>query len=208
MYNLRSSGQRPAAGSGNNTIPAPTPAARARKVATPASRLRKTKALEPIDDGGIGNMTHEQREQLREVFEAVDQQFRGHIPVTKVPEVLQALGFGQPADEVWAEWRTAIDPEGTGRIGYDRLENFISLRYDERDQQQEIMNAFKLFKPESRDIEHARITLGDLKRVAANLGEHIPEEELQEMINIADIENSGSVGFLDFMRIMRKSGLF
>ncbi|KAJ2151918.1 hypothetical protein GGH16_006183 [Coemansia sp. RSA 560] len=76
------------------------------------------------------------------------------------------------------------------------------------DQNREILSAFRLFKPEASDIKSAQITFADLKRVSAHLGENIPDDELQEMINIADADNSGSVGFADFMRVMRKSGLF
>ncbi|KAJ2890269.1 centrin, EF-hand protein, partial [Coemansia aciculifera] len=86
--------------------------------------------------------------------------------------------------------------------------NFISLRYDEADQKQEIMNAFKLFKPDAKEIEVARITLADLQRISSHLGEHIPDEELREMINIADIGETGGVDFSDFSRVMRKTGLF
>ncbi|KAJ2339481.1 Centrin-1 [Coemansia erecta] len=158
--------------------------------------------------GGIGNLTYEQREELREMFDSVDQHGRGFIPISKLPEIHRALGFEQQSPELWNKWKASVDPECSGKITYERLEDFISLRYDEMDQRQEILNAFKLFKPEADDIESAQITLADLKRVSAHLGENIPDDELQEMINIADADNSGRVGFADFMRIMRKSGLF
>ncbi|KAJ2683305.1 centrin, EF-hand protein [Coemansia spiralis] len=99
-------------------------------------------------------------------------------------------------------------PAGTGKMDYGRLEHFISLRYDEVDQKQEIMNAFKLFKPDAKDAENARITLADLQRISTHLGEHIPDDELREMIHIADIGETGSVDFADFTRVMRKTGLF
>ncbi|KAJ2367938.1 hypothetical protein H4S01_001869 [Coemansia sp. RSA 2610] len=179
-----------------------------RKIATPASRLNQAAAPSPMKGGGIGNMTYEQRDELRELFDTVDQQCRGYIPISRLPEIVRALGLEEASPETWVRWKASVDPEGTGRLGYEKLEDFISLRYDEMDQKQEIMNAFRLFKPEARDIENAKITLADLKRVSAHLGENIPDDELQEMVNIADIDNSGSVGFTDFMRVMRKSGLF
>ncbi|KAJ2700251.1 centrin, EF-hand protein [Coemansia spiralis] len=195
--------------------PRPASSTAARKIATPASRYAshdtpapKSVATPAGGGGGIGNLNFAQREQLREIFDRLDQQGRGFISVTALPEIIRVYGIEKPLPDTWAQWKQQVDPDGTGRVGYSRLEEFISLRYDELTQRQEILNAFKLFKPDAADVEGARITLDDLRRISAHLGEHIPEEDLLEMINIADIDGSGSVGFVDFMRIMRKSGLF
>ncbi|KAJ2784768.1 centrin, EF-hand protein [Coemansia javaensis] len=158
--------------------------------------------------GGIGNLDFQQREELREIFDRIDVHARGYIPTTMLVDVMQAFGIERPAAATLAQWQAQADPEGTGRIGYARLEECVSLRYDEMSQREEILGAFRLFKPDAPDAESARITLDDLRSISVHLGEHIPDEELQEMINIADIDGSGSVGFADFMRIMRKSGLF
>ncbi|KAJ2831796.1 Centrin-1 [Coemansia furcata] len=153
-------------------------------------------------------MTHEQREQLLEVFDAIDRTGRGFIPTSKLSDVLRLMGQGKPSREALEGWISDIDPANTGKVDYSRLEHFMSLRLDEADQKQEIVNAFKLFKPDSRDAENARITLADLQRVSAHLGEHIPDDELREMINIADIGETGGVDLADFTRVMRKTGLF
>ncbi|KAJ2841683.1 Centrin-1, partial [Coemansia brasiliensis] len=175
-YTLRSSGARYGAGDSSRAFTSnitSTPAAAARptpritrKIATPASRIAQASvaAPSPMKGGGIGNLTFEQREEIRDLFDTIDQQSRGYIPVSKLPDILHSLGLGRPAPEQWARWKLSVDPEGTGKLGYQQLEDFISLRYDEMDQKQEILNAFSLFKPDSRDIENAKITLADLKR--------------------------------------------
>lgn len=158
--------------------------------------------------GGIGNMTYEQREKLREIFDTLDRTGRGFIPLDKLGDVMGVLGLGRPPADKLQMWISQLDHNATGKLDYDRLEHFISLRYDEADQEQELLNAFRLFKPDARDIESARITFEDLQRVSAHLGEHIPDDELREMIEIADIDGTNSVGFSDFIRVMRKTGLF
>ncbi|KAJ1726656.1 centrin, EF-hand protein [Coemansia biformis] len=220
----RARAQQPPAASANTNRLAPTtvpwkrpPAPAARKIATPSSRLTPHAVAAPstgsvpaaeAGGGGIGNLDFEQREELRDIFDRMDKEGRGFISVSTLPDIIRAFGIEQPMPETWAQWRLQVDPEGTGRIGYNALEEFISLRYDEMSQRQEILNAFRLFKPDSANVESARITLDDLRKISVHLGEHIPDEELQEMIGIADIDGSGSVGFGDFARIMRKSGLF
>ncbi|KAJ2065762.1 hypothetical protein GGI17_000031 [Coemansia sp. S146] len=231
-YNLRSAGyQRPPLASSaasnynsytNHHNPPTSAAATARSKPTP--RISRASAPFPArsmpqqqqiaqtatanSGDGIGNMTYEQREQLREVFDAIDRTGRGFIPTSKLADIVKLLGLSKPSRETLEGWMSGIDPANTGKIDYSRLEHFISLRYDEADQKQEIMNAFKLFKPDAKDAESARITLVDLQRISTHLGEHIPDDELREMINIADIGETGGVDFADFTRVMRKTGLF
>ncbi|KAJ1773217.1 Centrin-1 [Coemansia sp. RSA 986] len=160
-----------------------------------------------IANEGIGNLTHEQRAEIRDVFDSIDVNGRGFVFMSQLPDIIQTLGHSADSNmmEVWKE---QIDPKNTGKITYETLENFVALLYDEAEQQQQMMNAFQLFKPDATSLEDARITLDDLQRVSAHLGESIPVDELREMINIADISGTGSVDFNDFMRIMRKTGLF
>ncbi|KAJ2802802.1 centrin, EF-hand protein [Coemansia helicoidea] len=202
-----------------NWPPRPTQSTTVRKIATPAPRIAPNAAPTPSSiaapagmgagaSEGIGNLDFAKREELRDIFDRIDHQALGHIPVSRIPEILRVFGVGDQPPETWAQWRQQLDPERSGRIGYSRLEEFVSLRVDEMSQRQEILHAFRLFKPDAADPERARITVDDLRKISAHLGEHIPDEELLEMINIADIDGNGSVGFVDFMRIMRKSGLF
>ena len=62
----------------------------------------------------------------------------------------------------------------------------------------EIRRVFKLFD----DDETGRISFRNLKRVARELGENMTDEELQEMINKADLDGDGEVNEDEFMRIM------
>ena len=57
---------------------------------------------------------------------------------------------------------------------------------------------FKLFD----DDETGKISFRNLKRVARELGENMTDEELQEMINKADIDGDGEVNEEEFLRIM------
>ena len=57
---------------------------------------------------------------------------------------------------------------------------------------------FKLFD----DDETGKISFRNLKRVARELGENMTDEELQEMINKADIDGGGEVNEEEFLRIM------
>jgi len=49
------------------------------------------------------------------------------------------------------------------------------------------------------------ITFAKLKRVAEELGEQLSDDDLREMITIADTDNSGGVGFEQFYQIMTQT---
>ncbi|KAJ1965277.1 hypothetical protein GGI12_000881 [Dipsacomyces acuminosporus] len=219
-YNTRSGAQRrPAISTNHNTTatssysPPPQPPARARPTPKSARRAMQPpqsarKQYQPDTGGGIGNLTYEQREELQQIFATLDSAGRGYIPASKLANVVDALGLPEPTDDVLESWMAQVDPRNTGRIDYPRLEEFVSLRYDEADQRREMLNAFKLFKPDARDVDRDGITFEDLQRISTHLGEHIPDDELREMINIADVDGAGQVNFADFMRVMRKTGIF
>ena len=76
------------------------------------------------------------------------------------------------------------------------------IRKDTR--KEEILKAFRLFD----DDETGKISFKNLKRVAAELGEKISDEELREMIEEADRDGDGEINEEEFLRIMKKTNLY
>jgi hypothetical protein len=69
-----------------------------------------------------------------------------------------------------------------------------------RDPDEEIAKAFALFDSEGR----GKISIADLRRVAADLGEALSDEEMQEMIDEADRDGDGEVDLDEFRRVRQK----
>lgn len=74
----------------------------------------------------------------------------------------------------------------------------------ERNIKDDLIQAFRFFD----DDETGRITLKDLKRVAKELGERYSEEELQAMIDEADMDKDGGVNLEEFLSVMKKATLY
>ena len=78
--------------------------------------------------------------------------------------------------------------------------NFLQIaakRIMERDPKEEINRAFDLFDQEGK----GRIEIGDLRRVARELGEGLQEDELEAMIEEFDVRGEGGISREEFLGI-------
>ena len=66
-----------------------------------------------------------------------------------------------------------------------------------RDPREEILRAFELFDEGGK----GKINLGDLRRVARELGEGLEEEELSAMIEEFDLDDDGAISREEFLGI-------
>ena len=79
-----------------------------------------------------------------------------------------------------------------------------ALRQASKDGKQDMVKAFKLFDEDST----GRVSFKNVKAVAKELGENMSDPELQEMITQADTDNDGEVNEEEFLRMMKKVGLY
>jgi hypothetical protein len=78
----------------------------------------------------------------------------------------------------WNSNRGPLPPpaqDGSGTIDFEEFLQMMTSKMGERDSNEEIMKAFKLFDDDNTGF----ITLKNLKRVAKELGENLTDEELQ-----------------------------
>lgn len=80
----------------------------------------------------------------------------------------------------------------------------MTVKMAEKDSNEEILKAFRLFD----DDETGKISFKNLKRVAKELGENLNDDELQEMIEEADLDGDGEVNEEEFLRVMKKTSLY
>ena len=98
---------------------------------------------------------------------------------------------------------SAVSP-GSGTIDFNEFLEMMTSKMSERDSREEILKAFRLFD----DDETGKITLKNLRRVAKEIGENMTDEELQEMIEEADLDGDNEIDQEEFLRIMRKTSLY
>ncbi|NXO92572.1 CETN1 protein, partial [Certhia brachydactyla] len=161
-------------------------------------------AAAPRRKAGLkADLPEELQQEIREAFELFHTDGSDSIDVKELKVAMRALGF-EPKKEEIKKMISDIDKEGTGKISFTDFLAVMSQKMAEKDSKEEILKAFKLFD----DDETGKISFKNLKRVAKDLGENLTDEELQEMIDEADRDGDGEVSEQEFLRIMKKTGLY
>ena len=166
------------------------------KTSKASSRSRKPKDLDL-----------EKQLEIKEAFDLFVTTDSGKISVTELKVAMRALGF-KPSEEELEHLQNEVDHEENGvRSGLVDFPDFLDLmtsRMRERDPDEEIKEAFKLF-----DIDGTgKITFDNLKRLATELGENMTDDEIREMLTEADRDDDGMNDFEEFKRVMQKTFLF
>ena len=138
-----------------------------------------------------------------QAFDLFDTDGSEKIDAKELKVAMRALGF-EPKKEELKKMISDIDKDGSGQIDFAEFLDMMTQKMSERDSKEEILKAFRLFD----DDETGKISLKNLRRVAKEIGEMMSEEELQEMIEEADLDGDGEIDQEEFLRIMKKTSLY
>lgn len=173
----------------------------------PAAKRRSKLAKE-------NDITADQEAEIQEAF-ALFSSDKGDskedkIAANDVRRCLIALNAPPSDSAELQELLEVADPEGSGWVSYEHFLGIAALKVNTRPegdvdaQDEEVAKAYKLFtKDEDRDI-----TIADLRRVARELREEVPENVLKDMIREATGGMLGGVGIDDFENVMIRAGVF
>ncbi|NXI64637.1 CETN1 protein, partial [Anseranas semipalmata] len=171
----------------------------------PESPKKKPAPVFPLSD--------EQRQQLREAFDLFDPDGSGQMDVKDLKArgwenagrsliTMRALGYELRKEEL-RRIISDIDKEGSGKINFESFLQVMAQKMVQPYSKKEILKGFKLFDYDGT----GKISFEKLKLVASELGEDITDEELQEMIDEADVDGDGEVDREEFLRILTLTDL-
>ena len=172
----------------------------------------------------------EQMEEIREAFNLFDSDGSGGIDVKELKAAMRALGFTIKKAEI-RKMIADIDKDGSGTVDFPEFVDMMTGKMvrvgvcpcagllplarstpltttvcccvscqANRDSKEEIMKVFELFDED----RSGKITFRNLRHVATELGEDIPDDELREMIAEADRDGDGMIDADEFCRVMSK----
>ena len=112
---------------------------------------------------------------------------------------MTSLGFESKNGSIF-QMLADLDADGSGAIDFGEWLALMTKRVNDKDSRANINKIFALFDDERTGF----ISIKNLRRVAQELGENVPESELQELITRADVDHDGLVSEEEFYTILTR----
>ncbi|GFQ04168.1 calmodulin [Phtheirospermum japonicum] len=91
-----------------------------------------------------------------------------------------------------------VDAHGNGIIIFPQFLNLIARKMKDIDSEEELKEAFRVFDKDQNGF----ISVAELRHVMTNLGENLTDEEVDEMICEADVDDDGQINYEEFVKVM------
>lgn len=124
--------------------------------------------------------------------------FNGFKKPTQAQAVLRALGFAVKKQDV-LQMLAKYDQDASGAIEQQEFRELVREQYLSRSFDDLLERAFAAFDLDGK----GKIDQKNLKTIMRDLGESVPEEELQDMIGMFDRDGDGTLDVAEFRTILR-----
>jgi len=141
--------------------------------------------------------TEDQIAEFKEAFSLFDKDGDGCITTKELGTVMRSLG-ANPTEAELKEMISEVDADGSGTIEFHEFVNMMARKMKDTDSEEEIREAFKVFDKDGNGF----ISAAELRHVMTHLGEKLTDEEVDEMIREADIDNDGQINYEEFVKMM------
>eukprot|EP00761_Pharyngomonas_kirbyi_P009516 gb/GECH01009532.1/.p1 GENE.gb/GECH01009532.1/~~gb/GECH01009532.1/.p1 ORF type:complete len:150 (+),score=54.30 gb/GECH01009532.1/:1-450(+) len=142
-------------------------------------------------------LTEEQIAEFKEAFSLFDRDGDGSITIKELGTVMRSLGQN-PTEAELQEMINEVDADGNGSIDFPEFLSLMARKMKDTDSEDEIMEAFKVFDRNGNGF----ISAAELRHVVTTLGEKLTDEEADEMLKEADVDNDGQINYEEFVKMM------
>ena len=145
-------------------------------------------------------ITDEQRKDYQDIFDQFDKDKDGKISGKELQNAMFSMGQNPTEDEI-NEMMREVDLNQDGKIDFDEFMILMTNNSPETQAEEEVINAFRVFDKEGNGL----IASSELKHIMMTIGDKMTEEEADEMVNEADIDEDGMINYEEFVRMMMAS---
>ena len=145
-------------------------------------------------------ITDEQRKDFQDIFDQFDKDKDGKISGKELQNAMFSMGQNPTEDEI-NEMMREDDLNQDGKIDFDEFMILMTKSSPETQAEEEVINAFRVFDKEGNGL----IASSELKHIMMTIGDKMTEEEAEEMVNEADIDEDGMINYEEFVRMMMAS---
>ncbi|KAL6056317.1 Calmodulin [Balamuthia mandrillaris] len=145
----------------------------------------------------VEQLNEEQIAEFKEAFSLFDKDGDGKITSKELGTVMRSLGQN-PTEAELREMIQEVDTDNNGTIDFPEFLTMMARKMQDAEGEDEIREAFKVFDKDG----NGQISAAELRHVMTNLGEKLSEEEVNEMIREADVDDDGMINYEEFVKMM------
>ncbi|KAI9489368.1 calmodulin [Zychaea mexicana] len=143
-------------------------------------------------------LSQEEIEECKASFDQFDRDGNGTIDAKELGGVMRSLNMVVNDTEVKSMIRE-LDADGSGSIDFNEfLSIFNRSKENKADIQKELMETFKVFDKDN----DGTISASELREVMNSLGENTSEDELERMLEEADLNQDGVINYEEFVKML------
>ena len=143
--------------------------------------------------------TEEDISEIKEAFNFFDSEETGGLNSKELKAAMSALNINVSNEEIRNIYRD-FEKDIKEKISLQEFIQIVIPRLPDKNSKEYIKAMFQNIDSGNK----GEITFEDLKNMAEDIGEDIDEEELREIMEEADSDGCGNIGFADFYKIMKK----
>eukprot|EP00753_Platysulcus_tardus_P018317 PLAT6820.4.p4 GENE.PLAT6820.4~~PLAT6820.4.p4 ORF type:complete len:150 (-),score=77.49 PLAT6820.4:177-626(-) len=146
------------------------------------------------------SLSEEQIAEFKEAFSLFDKDGDGTITTNELGTVMRSLGQN-PTEAELQDMINEVDADGNGTIDFPEFLTMMARKMKDTDSEEEILEAFKVFDKDGDGY----ISAAELRHVMTSLGEKLSDEEVDDMIREAGVDDAGRVNYKTFVTVMMAS---
>ncbi|RNA25655.1 calmodulin [Brachionus plicatilis] len=135
---------------------------------------------------------------LRQVFNYFDADKSGTINVSEIDRILERLNVRLSRD-AYQKLMRQVDRNGSRDLDFNEFCRLMLPVFTGKFDDDDLWYAFKKFDLDGSGY----ITVGELKKILANIGQHFSEYEIETMIRKVDSNFDGKLSYQEFCRLMK-----
>ena len=142
-------------------------------------------------------MKEQQIQELQDIFDKLDKDKDGKILCKELSTAMQSLGQN-PSNEGIHDFLAEMGLNENSKINFDYFIAFMTRNSVQDQIKDEVINAFRAFDKDGKGY----ISSVELKHIMMSIGDKMTEEEVDEMVKQAEIDDNGMIYYEKFVSDM------